>query len=413
MKLRGAWALVFALGCSAAFAQDPPQSPPKAPPDASKDEPKPGYVTNVYTDADIHSVFSDVGLQAGVTIVTDDSIRDQNVSIEFKNEPVDLAVQRLAMMIGAYWKRDDDGVFLVSKATPDASFFPDFAETEFYTPGNQAATSIAALVSQAYKPYLTVDPKTNIIGVTAPRRLLDRILRDLKKADSPSRQIVVEALVAEVNEDKGKDTGFSWSWKNFAMGDDLSLAYDKISFDDTVKLKALLDQHKATLRANPRITAFEGRETSLVVGQDTYFSLLSGNPAYPYSQIQLVHTGVTLKFTALVASDGTITLELDPEVSDAVVTVNGNPTTTVRRASTNVRVKSGETIALGGLVYETTDRRTTAIPFLGSVPIIGELFKQRTNATHRTEVVILITPRLSEAGAGEKGTDSGRKVEEP
>jgi len=364
-------------------------------------------ISNVAVDSDIRAFINEIGSQAGVTIVPDETIPEMNVTVEFKNEPIESALEKLSLLAGAYWKRKSPGVYLLSKATPTASFFREFAATKMYFPRNQPATSITAVLSNVFKPYVSVDQKINMIGITAPEPLLLRIMEDVRMADSASRQFVVEAMVVELNYENGKDFGFSWSWQNFGLGADLTLNYAKAGFQDIVKLKALLENRQASLRANPRVNAFEGREAQFTVGQDSYYSLLSGNANVPFSQIQLIRTGVTLKFTGLVGEDGTITLNLEPEVSDAVVAINGNPTTNVRRASTNIRLKDGETIVLAGLVQQMTDKRVVRIPLLGQIPILGNLFSSQRSTNRKTDVIILITPHLTERGAGVGGMDIG------
>ncbi len=218
----------------------------------------------------------------------------------------------------------------------------------------------------------------------------------------------MEALVTELDNTSSLNTGFSWNWKNFSVGTDLSLNYTQASQQDVATLMALIGAGKATLRANPRVTAFEGQESTLTIGQETYFSILTGNVTFPTAQIQLIKTGVTLDFTGYIGDDGMITLNLAPEVSDAVVSVNGNPTTNVRRVSTMVRCRPGDTIAIGGLIQEITSYSNTKVPLLGYIPLIGELFTQRTNTTSKKEVVILITPHFSDTGAGTTGQDTPR-----
>jgi type II secretory pathway component GspD/PulD (secretin) len=86
-------------------------------------------------------------------------------------------------------------------------------------------------------------------------------------------------------------------------------------------------------------------------------------------------------------------MHLEPEVSDAVVLQNGNPSSQVRRATTDVRVKSGQTIVIGGLINQTLDNQIIRVPILGYLPIIGELFTQRTYAKKKIETIIMITPK--------------------
>jgi type II secretory pathway component GspD/PulD (secretin) len=391
---------------SANTQPQPAQQPEPVPTNAAGQK----LVSNVFAGTDIKEAFSEIASSAGVTVIPDESIKTTLVYMEFRNEPVESAILKLAMLSGAYVKEKSPGVFLVSQATPESGLFREFSETKLYLPKNQSAATLQSLLPQSYRSYVQVDVKTNHISISAPSQLLDRIYADLDKMDSPSRQFVVEALVTEMDGTNAANTGFSWSWKNFAVGSDLSLQYTQAAQSDIATVKALITSGKATLRANPRVNAFEGQEANLTIGQETYFSILTGNVNFPTAQIQLIKTGVTLNFTGYIGDDGTITLNLAPEVSDAIVSVNGNPTTNVRRVSTMVRVKPGETIAIGGLVQESTSYSKSRIPLLGDLPVIGELFTQRNNSTVKKEVLILITPYLTDTGAAPKGIDSNRKL---
>ncbi len=366
--------------------------PTTTPKTASSD----GTVTNTFTGEDIKQVMSEVGALAGVTIVSDDTVKEQNITIEFKGDSIEVAVEKLALMAGAYWKQQSPGFFLVSKATSEAALFSRFAETKIYQVKNQNASSIQSVLSPSYKNYVSVDPKSNTIGVCAPKQLLEKIISDIQKADMPGRQISIEALVTEITVDDSLSSGFSWTKGNTSLGTDLSITSQAASIGDMVKIQAAIKNNKMSLRANPHLIATAGVESMVNVGQDTYYSLLSGSTIYPTSQIQLIHTGVTLKFTALVGDDGMITMYLDPSVSDAVTNVSGNPTSNIRTANTKIRVKSGQTIVIAGLLQDTISRQTVRVPFLGSIPLLGEIFTQRTNSKKKIETVFLITPKLIE-----------------
>jgi len=353
-----------------------------------------GLVTNLYDSQDIRSVISDVASQTGVTIVADDTVKEQNITLEFKDATLDSALNTLALMAGAYWKKKDTNLYLISKALPDSNLFREFAETKIYTVHNQKAASIQSLLSASYKPYISVDASTNSIGVSAPKQLLEKILADIEQADRPGKQIIVEALITEVSAEDGLNTGFSWATKKVSFGTDMSLNYQKAGFADIAKIQALISDHKATLRANPRLMTIEGRESNVNVGTDSYFSLLSGSTTFPTSQIQLIHTGIILKFTGFIGTDGTITMHLEPEVSDAVVLQNGNPSSQVRRSSQDVRVKSGETIVIAGLMQQTMDNQIVRVPLLGYIPLVGEIFTQRNKTRKKVETIIMVTPKI-------------------
>ncbi len=374
----------------------------------------PGFVTTVYTDASIRAVFSEAGAIAGVTIIADSSVTDSPISIEFKNEPIASVVARLAKFGGYQWKRTDDGTFLVSLAAADSPLAREFTVTRRFIPANTPVESMLAMLPTYYKDYVTGDKISNTMVVFAAENVAEKILADLRAMDAPGRQIVVEALITEVNLQKGNDFNFSWNWKNFGVGTDLALGYTTPTANDMAKLKMLISNQKATVRANPRVSAFEGREANFNVGQELYFALLAGNTNFPFAQIQQIKTGVILKFTGFIGADNMITLKLDPEVSDAVtVTSQGNPQTTVRKASTTVRVKNGETVVIGGLIQEFTKNLETKVPILGDLPLIGRLFQGTSQSKTKSEVVIMVTPRIDERGAGMTGRDSERGVNTP
>lgn len=362
--------------------------------------PQEGRVSNVYADTDIRAVLAEIGSLAGVTVVPDASVQAQNITIEFKDEPIEDAVRRVAEFGGYYVKRKGN-TLLVSAATPDAPLFSEFAVFRRYVAQNTPADSIQNLLPVKYKDYVQVDKNTNLFTILAPEELADRILAHLKTLDAPVRQIVVEALISEVTAEAGDEFGFSWNWKHFGVSADQTINYASADLGDIARLKALITTGKATVRANPRISAMEGRESVLNVGQELYVSLITGNVAFPISQIQQIKTGITLRFTAFIGDDGYLTLKLDPEVGDAItVTPQGNPQTTVRRASTTVRVKPGETIVIGGLVQEFEKKTRSKVPLLGDLPLIGQAFRKTSSSKKRTELILMITPRLTEEGAG-------------
>lgn len=365
----------------------------------SQDQEKsPKRYSNVFANADIRQVLQELSTALGVTILADTSLRPVEVSLELKDDTAESALRKLSVIAGFLWKLKD-GQYLVSTAAPDAPLFNEFAETEVYVPRNQTAESLFALLAKNFQVFASFDRNANLISITAPRPTLDAALGALRAADARRRQFVVEALVTEIESEVSSEVGFSWNWRYFAQALDGGLTYAKATTDDVTRMKALLGNRKATLKANPSITSTEGREALLTVGQETYFTMTATGVGFQTVQFQKVSTGITLRLTGFVDPDGTIRLHLQPEVSDVAAPVGGNPTVTLRRADTTLSVKSGETIALGGLIQEITSDRRTKVPILGDLPIVGEAFRRKQTSKRKVEVVILITPRLLESSA--------------
>lgn len=350
--------------------------------------------SNVFEDAEIKLVLREVGSATGAMIVADSSVKGEGLSIQFNDDSIETALDKLAYSLGLVWKRKGD-MYLVSAGTPDSPLFFEFAQTRAYVPRVEKAESLFALLARPMQAYAQVDKTSNLITVTAPKRQLDAVWKALESCDQPRQQFTVEALVTEMNQEDSASAGFSWNWRNFAQGIDTGLAYSQATSSDVVTMKALIGGKKATLLANPTVLASEGKEASITVGTETYYSIASGNANAPTIQFQKVNTGIVLTVTGFVEEDGTLNLHLQPEVSDAAAPVGGSPTTTVRKADTYVRVRPGEAIALGGLTHVTETNESSKVPVLGDIPLVGSLFRSNQKVKKKTEVVILIVPRLN------------------
>jgi len=151
-------------------------------------------------------------------------------------------------------------------------------------------------------------------------------------------------------------------------------------------------------------------EAEIFVGQEKYFTLLSGQASNPYYTLQSIKAGVTLKVSPSIGQDGQITLGLEPEVSDVAAddsaltdttSLQGGasssfPVVTRRRAKTVVGTRDGETIMIGGLLREQHRQVIDKVPLVGDIPLLGAAFRKVNDSVERQEVVLLITVRLVE-----------------
>jgi general secretion pathway protein D len=157
--------------------------------------------------------------------------------------------------------------------------------------------------------------------------------------------------------------------------------------------------------SSPRVTVRDGKNASIVVG--TEVPVIMSEATTPDVQVEGTSgiirsveyrtTGVSLNVTPSVHAKGIVTLEITQEVSEA----QQNPTSDIsspiilkRTVTTEVVAADGQTILLGGLIAENRSQTVTKVPILGSIPILGNLFKTTTEGTNRTELVIMITPHI-------------------
>lgn len=157
------------------------------------------------------------------------------------------------------------------------------------------------------------------------------------------------------------------------------------------KLKVLSDPKIATLNNQPA-------NINVVTNIPYETANLSGT-GISQQTVTYITTGIQLTVTPTVNKDGRVMLNINPVVSQVSATIPGNsasgaPSIDSRNAQTTVMVRDGETIVLGGLISDTLNTQYAYIPFLGSIPVIGWLFKSKTKTRTRTELLIFVTPKI-------------------
>ncbi len=152
--------------------------------------------------------------------------------------------------------------------------------------------------------------------------------------------------------------------------------------------------------AEPNLLAADGVEASFLAGGEFPFPVLQGSGTGNSVTIQFKEFGIQLKFTPTITTSGNIRLKVKPEVSSLDF---GNglllsgfivPALLTRRAETEIELADGQTFAIAGLVDSGMSETISKIPLLGDIPILGALFRSKSMRQNRTELLVLVTPRL-------------------
>lgn len=162
------------------------------------------------------------------------------------------------------------------------------------------------------------------------------------------------------------------------------------AFDVTIDW--LLENNAAKLLTDTRVTALNGEEAEIHIGEVVPFVVTDNDKQI---QVEREQVGIMLKVTPTVNKDGNITAKIAPEVSSVTDLVGGYvPRTKVRRVSTTVTVPNEHKIIVGGLLHSTLSQKTSKVPFLGDLPFIGRVFQHRYEVGENTDLIMEITPRL-------------------
>ena len=164
----------------------------------------------------------------------------------------------------------------------------------------------------------------------------------------------------------------------------------------------VLDNQKAQIKVGDRISVQTQAQTGINTGSGVLNSF------------QYLETGILLSVTPRINSGNQVTLEVNQEVSapdfTSVTAANPNPSVSSRSVSTSVVVASGDSIVLGGLIREDGGNSSTGVPLLSKIPILGAAFGSQSYSKRRTELVLIITPKVvSDNRQAIEATDELRK----
>ncbi len=271
----------------------------------------------------------------------------------------------------------------------------------------------------------SLNRSSGVLIVSDSASALKRVKAYLNKVlESKNRKVRIEVKIIEVSFDNANSYGIDWSYmRGFTInsspvtiniGQNIALTQKVFSVDlkgsnFSALVNFLSNYGKVNLLSQPSILLMNGENALLSVGRLlTYWELTAqaagaqaGTPVvYPIQKNVL--KGLMFSVTPFVSSDSAVTMEITPVLSDVskweTYEWQGQllqaPSVDIREAHTMLKVKSGETIVLGGLITTKENVSERGVPFLSRIPIIGHLFKSQQVTKERSELVILITPQI-------------------
>ena len=160
-----------------------------------------------------------------------------------------------------------------------------------------------------------------------------------------------------------------------------------------VFISALESVADTTVLANPKVLVLNKQAGEVQVGQQLGYQTTTVTQTTSTQTVQFLNTGTILSFRPYVGDDGYVRMEIHPENSSGTVT-NNLPDKNTTEITSNVMVKDGNTIVIGGLFQDSSTSNRSQVPILGNLPIVGALFRSRSDQTQRQEIIILLTPHI-------------------
>ena len=282
--------------------------------------------------------------------------------------------------------------------------------------GGASATTGKPGVSSAQNENvrMTVDERANALIFYTSGKDYQSLLPMIQRLDTMPKQIILEATIAEVTLTDEFAMGIEFALKNgrFNLGDVGAFGLADIggtsfSYTDAAGVDKILGQltqkdGRVNVLSSPSIVVRDGVTASISVGTDLpIVTATTSNPLDP-NEVRQVNsqgyrrTGIELSVTPSISAQGLVVMEINQSISgDAELSsASTNPAIFERSLKTEVIAQSGQTILLGGLMSENINRSETKVPLLGDLPILGNLFKSQKDSTTKTELLLLITPRV-------------------
>jgi type II secretory pathway component GspD/PulD (secretin) len=390
-----------------------------------------------FDNAPLASVLTLISQQYNINIVQS-GVGDQKVTV--KLEDVALVDALKAILNSNGFNYYFSGDIVVVKPMEQSAVGETVAQTITLNYISPAAVmnATADMLSPKGKMKIIEDPglagkqssgphATQVVIVDLPE-VVDQVVAFVRNIDQPEQQVAIEVKMIEVNVNKDTKTGLTWPTSLTtrlsgittdavsssatekapqALGQiqlpDGKWEWGKLSVNEVSVVLDFLEQSgNSKLISDPRITTLNNHEAEIkvttVIPIQTINRFSEGGAVQDIVTYQDEEVGISLLVTPHITDGDRIVLDVLPTVAEIIGYTgpegNQKPITSERSVKTKIEVKNGETAVLGGLLKENKIENQQKVFFLGSIPIIGGLFRHKTVQTSTTDLMILITPTL-------------------
>ena len=382
----------------------------------------------------IATVIQELASETGANIITY-AVPDGTISVRVDEVSLDEALHLLLKGTDVTFRRNDD-VYIIGKKSTQG-----IATSRLVRLGHIRADAVMELIPDYLLQEATMQivKEHNGIMVTGSSEAIAETELFVKQLDYPTPQILIEALVVdfqstdlfELGVTLGRDAEVASEVRNTYLfgggpgqsggleangnskeanaylddlGDILGIGIGKLPDDFYFRLNALSQEGRANIRSRPQVATLNGHSASISIGTTQYFILKTATPfqgtgnvvVQETERFEAIEANVKLDITPWVSSSGEVTAEIRPEFSTPIGDLDPQvpPTINSRILDSTVRLQDGETIILGGLIQDVETTNINKVPILGSIPLLGKLFRNRSRNTVKSELVIFLTPHV-------------------
>lgn len=378
-------------------------------------QPQEGFIEYLeFREVDIKDILRQLSRQYDLNIVFSESVRGL-VTVQLSRVTIEQALDSVVTINGfAYTKKGN-----VYKVTSQDEAAREGKQTRLFRLNNADASKLKDTVARMLtaEGVVEAEGRSNSLLVTDTISALNRIEAMIPSLDELTSQVLIEAKLIETSLTDTEKLGIDWTTTITATyaKDAVTLPYTSshefllgtLDFSDfQAVLNFLRSRTNTKLVAAPRIVTVNNQKAKINVGQAIPIATYerdSNTGNWEITGWETQNVGVNLEVTPQISPDGHIKLQLKPEVSNIINYIgsgeNQRPITSSRTAETEVIVRDGETVVIGGLVKEKESETVKKVAFLGDLPFIGKLFTSKSVGTdeepkEKTDLLIFVTATI-------------------
>ena len=409
-------------------------------------------------DADLRGVLELLSRQARVNIIATKDVTGKVSAVDLYNVTFEQALAAVVKATGFAYYRDGEAIYVctVKEYEAWAKALKKLDVRTFrlsYVTATDAKVLIAPILSPEGSAVISPASAVGIMSSSTEaggnsyassdvlivkdyEDNLDRVEKVIKDIDTRPQQVLIEATILRVTLDENNALGIDFNalsgvnftrlegttdgLTNMTTGTDISssavrgnkatfrtdfaagvdaggMTIGFVSNKVAFFIRALESITDTTVLANPKLLVINKQRGEVMVGSKDGYLTTTNTETTATQTVEFLETGTRLIVRPFVANDGYIRLELHPEDSSGSVETVGTsalPTETTTELTSNVLVRDGHTIVMGGLFREQTTAGRSQVPLLGNIPYLGALFRRTADDTVREEIIVLITPHI-------------------
>lgn len=404
-------------------------------------------------DAEVGDVLKMLGELSGRNILVGQGVTG-TVSANLKDVTIDEALDGILRSMGYVYQKEDKFIYVMTSQQAEArKQLNRKLVTKIYRPNYVNVQDLQALVQPLLTKEIGLAVTTNpaevgletsaeeaggnsltqqdALLVQDYQEIIDEVDGVVQEMDVPPRQVVIEATILSVRLSDDMEFGV-----NFALLDDngqqlitsgdggllsrssgfprtganpesilppaaeflantAGLKYGLLRGDIATFINALEDITDTNLIASPQLRVLNKQRAELIIGERLGYKTVTNNGTTSQENVNFLDVGTKLVIRPFIAQDGLVRMEVHPERSSGAINPEtGVPDTQTTEVTTNVMVRNESTIVIGGLIEEQVTESSSRIPLLGAIPWLGNAFRNKSEQTARTELIVLITPRI-------------------